>query len=134
MGVADGADTCYLGTRRRITASTPSPAFLVFFSYYAFSLLVSLTQHVLPLPPSFLRMNVTCKYHSNAHVAREAVTERTVPLLLLSDGQCCIGRGPFKGLTLVMQINRRETSKVAHYARDNSLFFNCLVPVAWLRP
>lgn len=33
-----------------------------------------------------------------------------------------------------MQINRRETSKVAHYARDNSLFFNCLVPVARLRP
>lgn len=131
MGVADGADTRYLGTRRRITASTPSPSFLVFFSYHASSLLVSLT--FLPLPRSFLRTNVTCKYHSGAHVAREAVTEGTVSLLfLLSGGQCCIG--PFKGLTLVMQINRRETSKVAHYARDNSLFFNCLVPVARLRP
>lgn len=84
MGVADGADTRYLGTRRRITASTPSPSFLVFFSYLTICVFSSCFPNVLPLPCSFLRTNVTCKYHSGAHtgahVAREAVAEGTVCL------------------------------------------------------
>lgn len=127
MGVADGADTCYFGTLR-ITTSAPllssSPSYRFFSSSCPL------------LPASFFlsSTNVTCEYHSGAHVARETVAEGTASplhllllLLRLFGGQCCIGdcRGPFKGLTSVMQINHRDTSKVAHYARDNSLFFNC---------
>lgn len=116
----------------RYTTITTSASLLSLIPFLPrfFSSSCSLSPPCLRFP--FFGTDVTCEYHSGAHVARETVTKGTVSplqllLLHLFGGQCCIGdcREPFKGLTSVMQINHRDTSKVAHYARDNSLFFNC---------
>lgn len=98
MGVADGADTCYFGTRRRITASAPSPLYVsLFSSYLSISIPIYLSLPFLPrifypaFPPRrpssallFLSSNEgNLQVLWRAHVAREAVTEGTVSLLLL---------------------------------------------------
>lgn len=124
MGVADGVDTCYFGTLRRITTSAPFPS----LSYRSSSLLLSFLSASFFLSSNERNLRVPqwrTRGKRDDHRGDRVSAPSPSPSPPLSGGQCCIGRGPFKGLTSVMQINHRDTSKVAHYARDNSLFFNC---------